>query len=91
MTVVVEMHRCEQCGKPARKVDLQLCGEHIAHFFGCAACGEQTQDELARVRPVFYAMIAAGVSRELANDTMTFLIDRFYAESIAAAKRGRGA
>jgi hypothetical protein len=50
--------------------------EHVAAFSACEACVEKTTKELATVRPVFDAIIAAGVDRDLANEVMDFLLAR---------------
>ncbi len=67
------------CGAPCDRVELALNGEPIADLSGCDTCIDKIAGELAAVRPVFDAMLACGVSRELANDTMTFMLDRHYA------------
>ena len=76
MNNVVPIFKCRRCGAAGRPVDTALDGEVVASGYGCSSCVEKTTSELARVRPIFDAMIAAGVDRVLANDTMTFLLTR---------------
>jgi hypothetical protein len=45
-------------------------------FAACDKCVEASEVFLARVRPVFVAMIACGVPREIANDAMAFMLDK---------------
>jgi hypothetical protein len=71
---VVPFLRCK-CGAAAKRVELCLRDEPLAQFNSCQACLDETNDTLDRVRPVFEAMIAAGIDRETANETMTYLLD----------------
>lgn len=73
---VVELRRCRRCGKPARERDLLFQGEPLATFDACDACIAETDATLSRVRPVFDAMLAAGIDRGIANDVMTVLLER---------------
>lgn len=78
MNVVVPLFACKRCGEPGKTVGLQHAGTTVAVLHACHGCIDQTAAELARVRPVFDAMLAAGVARDLANDVMTFLLERLY-------------
>lgn len=78
MSNVSPLFKCGRCGGPSKPFDLTLNGEPHSSGFGCGACIDQTIDDLARVRPVFDAMLTVGVDRVLANDTMTFLLERLH-------------
>lgn len=56
-------------------------GEIMASFRACDACINETQSELDRVRPVFDAMIAVGLDRELANEVMSTILERIYPQT----------
>jgi hypothetical protein len=73
---VVDLFRCKGCGAPGTRRTLCYQGESLAHFVSCDACVAVMDAVLKRVRPVFDALIAVGVDRDLANATMTFLLDR---------------
>ena len=45
-------------------------------FFSCDECIERDDSFLALVRPIFATMRACGVPRDIANDTMTYLLER---------------
>ena len=45
-------------------------------FFSCDNCVGTVDDFLARMRPIFETMRACGVPGEIANDTMTYLLDQ---------------
>ena len=78
--VVVLGKRCARCGGRTRDASVWSLDETETHreiqFISCPGCVEKTYAELANVRPVFDAMLAAGVPRDLANDAMTFLLVR---------------
>lgn len=76
MSNVVALRPCRGCGGPARRVELAHRGEVFVTVDICGACVDKGQEELARVRPVFDAMVAAGVPRDVANDTMTYMLGR---------------
>lgn len=67
---------CPGCGAVSNPVDLEYQGSVVATIRSCPECLEAAKQLLDSVRPVFDAMITAGVSKELANETMTFLLDR---------------
>lgn len=67
---------CPQCGEVSNPVDLEYQGEIVATIRSCPECLEAAKQLLDSVCPVFDAMITAGVTRELANETMTFLLDQ---------------
>jgi hypothetical protein len=71
----INARRCRMCGGEGSKRELVYEGDTVAEFGACDPCLEKTAGELAAVRPVFDAMIAAGVSRDHANETMTFLLN----------------
>jgi hypothetical protein len=86
MSNIVPIRRCARCkeelGEP---VDLAFKGEVFATVNACAKCVAQTAAEMAKSRPIFDAMIAAGVPRELANDAMTWLLERWTPDASGAA------
>jgi len=71
---VIPILKCK-CGFPAKPVELEFRGEVIGTFKACGICIQETTDRLARVRPVFEAMLAAGITRENANKAMTYLLE----------------
>lgn len=75
MGEVVNIRRCK-CGAAGSRIEADFRGENIGHFVACQSCLGNTIALLDRVRPVFDAMIAAGVEHEHANDTMTFLLEK---------------
>lgn len=75
-TNVVKMLRCRRCGKPARERELLYQGELVGGFEACDGCIAAGDALLDRVRPIFEAMLAAGVEREMASDAMTYLLRR---------------
>jgi hypothetical protein len=50
------------------------CADETETGFACDECVAKTEAILARVRPVFEAMLACGIPRELANRTMTYML-----------------
>lgn len=76
LSEVVPLHRCGRCGRPGHPVDVEQEGEWLFSIKACDDCLSKTESELEMVRPIFDAMIAAGVSRKLANEAMTYLLDR---------------
>lgn len=79
MSDVVPILRCK-CGEAAAPVDVEFRGQIVGTGKSCAKCLMCAMSNLAQVRPVFDAMIAAGVSRELANETMIFLLEARFCE-----------
>lgn len=77
---VLPLRRCRRCGKPASPVALDYQGEIIATIDVCGACIELAGAELSRMRVVFDGMIVAGVPREIANETMTYMLRRMAEE-----------
>lgn len=73
---VVQLHRCSRCGAAGKRTELAKDGVTVAEFSACDACIDAVTGTLARVRPVFDAMLAVGIDREVANDAMTFLLER---------------
>jgi hypothetical protein len=76
--ISINARRCGRCGAEGSRRELEYQGEKVGDFGACDACVEKTEAELDAVRPVFDAMIAAGIDREIANDIMTFLLDRLH-------------
>lgn len=80
MLKVSSIHVCGRCGKRGKPRDLVLeqDGEthFLAAFYGCDECIAETNNELDAVRPIFNAMIACSIHRALANDIMTYLLNR---------------
>ena len=77
MSNVVPIRRCGRCGALATERDLTLRGETVLALLSCDDCVARGVAELAHVRPIFDAMIAAGVPRDLANDAMTFVLEKW--------------
>lgn len=75
---IVPMHRCV-CGEAgtAREIELSSDSGEVGKFFACDKCVAATFGHLDRARPIFDAMIAAGVPNEIANDAMTYLHGRW--------------
>lgn len=83
MNEPIYLFRCERCGKShgTKIMEVTLKGnesDHIFEFKTCDACFKKTVGELDRVRPVFEAMQAANIPGEIANETMTFLLNKLY-------------
>lgn len=74
MNNVVPLHKCV-CGNAGRSRELTWKGETIM-FFSCDDCVGTAENFLARMRPIFETMRACGVPGEIANDTMTYLLDQ---------------
>lgn len=74
MNNIVPLHRCS-CGEVGRLRTITWESETIM-FFTCDKCVERDDTFLARVRPIFEAMRACGVPRDIANDAMTYLLER---------------
>ena len=76
MTVsnVVPILSCARCGALGKPMEVRMNGEKVNAFIGCGECTAAVSAELVRIRPIFEAMIAAGLSRDLANDTMTYIL-----------------
>ena len=70
-----------KCGAAALPVDVELDGVMVGTGRACNACLENAKRTLGRMRPIFDAMISVGVDNKLANDTMTFLLDRLPASA----------
>jgi len=73
---VLVLHKCGRCGQAAIPFDLELRGEQVASGWSCKECLQKTQNELESVKPVFEAMLSCGVTRDVANDVMTYLLER---------------
>lgn len=67
---------CGCCGGPGVRRTLRRKGRPDEVVVSCDACADAISDTLRRVRPIFRAMLRAGISLEIANDTMTYLLDR---------------
>lgn len=76
MNNVIPFHKCGRCGGPGSTRTLTLDGAPRVGFTGCDACVAQSLGTLDHVRPIFDAMIEAGIDRDVANETMTFLLTR---------------
>lgn len=74
MSIVVPIRACV-CGCAGRRRVLELKGDFLT-FNACDICVATGEAFLARVRPIFDAMIACGVPRDVANETMSFMLDR---------------
>lgn len=77
MTATVTPLRLCVCGEPGAPLTVSSVSDgETFHAFICDACLAKAQARLASVRPVFDAMLACAVPREIADETMTFLLDR---------------
>ena len=68
------LHKCV-CGEVGTPRTMVWKDETLT-FFSCDKCVESADVFLERMRPVFKIMRACGVPREIANDTMTYLLDQ---------------
>ncbi len=75
MSAIVIPFRTCNCGKPGMARSAE-CGELKANFIACDECLERSTAFLARVRPIFEAMRTVGVPGNIANETMSFLLDQ---------------
>lgn len=64
---------CGRCGGPGRPVDLELNDVKQDTIHACSKCLAECEEELAEMRPVFDALIKAGVPRVAANAMMVTL------------------
>lgn len=71
---VVPLHRCV-CGAQGQ-LRTAACGADTATFVACDECMKTSVNLLASVRPIFEMMLICGVPRDVANDTMTFMLER---------------
>jgi len=85
---VVPLHKCV-CGEIGSPRTMTWKDETIT-FFSCDKCVDITDHFLARMRPVFEAMRACGVPGEIANDTMTYLLDQLPDTDMLDAPHGTG-
>lgn len=72
---VTPLRTC-QCGAPGAPLTIEGDDGAILHGFACDACISKVNTTLNRVRPVFAALIACGVPKTAADETMAFLLDR---------------
>lgn len=72
---IIPIRRCVSCNRLGEPVTLAFRGDDIVRRNVCESCVNETHTELAKVRPVFDAMITAGFDRALANDAMTFILN----------------
>jgi hypothetical protein len=56
-------------------VGLAWDGKVVGTFSACDACVQKAEATIARVRQIFDAMLASGIGRDLANETMSFLLN----------------
>jgi hypothetical protein len=79
MSEVTALHRCGRCGSAlGEPAFCRTKGGEILRFFSCPGCLGQTASELFRVKSIFEAMLDADVPRDIADDTMTFLLKRLH-------------
>lgn len=71
---VVPLHKCV-CGA-AGSPRTMIWKDETIKFFSCDRCVETADIFLDRMRPVFETMRACGVPGEIANDAMTYLLDK---------------
>ena len=74
---VLPIRRCWNCDSAGSRRELTFRDEPVTDFNACDVCVAKVESKLTRARPVFDAMILAGVPRETANDAMTFLLERW--------------
>lgn len=68
-----------RCGAPGALVDVAHDGQYGPHIYtiiACEACLDTSMEQLSKVRPVFNAMIAADVPQPIANEVMSFLLEK---------------
>jgi len=70
---VVPLHRCA-CGAVGLP-HILTWGDVTTTIFACDRCTTRSSKLMDQVRPVFAAMIACGIPNDIANDTMTFMLD----------------
>lgn len=76
MGAVVQLRPCI-CGKPGAPRTATAEGSGlVANFIACDECLDRSIAFLAKVRPVFETMRAVGIPGEIANETMSFLLDQ---------------
>ena len=75
MSNIVPLHKCTVCGEMGRLRTITWKDETITSLC-CDKCAQTSEDFLARMRPIFESMRACGVPGEIANDTMTYLLDQ---------------
>lgn len=81
MSEIIHINTCRRCKKALGKpTEIAYRGEVVAKVNCCDECFDRTNNELESVRPIFDTMLECGVSRELANETMTFLLERHFQE-----------
>jgi hypothetical protein len=74
MSNVTPIRRC-LCGKLGTQRTLVYDEHDIATFIACDVCIAGTTEQLKKVRPIFHAMLTAGVNRDDANDAMSYLLN----------------
>jgi hypothetical protein len=77
MPDLIPIRTCWHCSQPARRREFIFRDVKVCDFSACDECAAEVERELSAARPIFDAMIAAGVDRETANDTMTYLLNRW--------------
>lgn len=71
---VVSLHACA-CGSAGRFRTLELKGVEAGKVLVCDGCLAESDRRLAQVRPVFEAMLGAGIRHDIANRAMTVLLN----------------
>jgi hypothetical protein len=71
----IPLFRCASCGEAGKRVDLSWNDKVVGTFTACQSCIDRTTATLDRVRPIFDAMIAAGVDRDLANEALRAILE----------------
>jgi hypothetical protein len=75
---VVPIFRCGRCGAPGAPVDVVHEGERLLTVHACRPCLAEVKLELARVRPVYEAMLEVGLSRAFADDLMGLVVAKLF-------------
>lgn len=73
--VVVPLFKCKRCDEIgiSRKF---VFGQSHFDAIACDSCIEEIQGTIIKVRPIFDAIIMAGISLTIATDAMAFILDR---------------
>ena len=70
-----QLYSCA-CGEPGSPFQVVWQGDVVAHGPLCPRCRELTGSVLDRVRPIYHAIVSAGLGREIASATLTFMLDQ---------------
>lgn len=73
---VTPLYAC-RCGGPGTLRELCAVDEPTESFTIaiCDSCAEKSERFLSRMRPVFQALLTAGIRKDIADDAMSCLMD----------------